>query len=68
MTYESETTVRDGMVAVHPGLDGRRVRVIVIPVDESPAESTSDPIKDIFAAAKAGIRFQPFSRDEAHQR
>ena len=48
--------------------DGRWVWVIIIPVDESPAENNSDPIKDVFATPKAGIRFQPFTRDEAHQR
>jgi hypothetical protein len=67
MTYECETVVRDGMVAVHPALDGKRVHIIVIPADE-PANAPDDALESLFASAVPGVKFTPLSRDEAHER
>ena len=67
MTYESDTMVKDGMVAVHPSLDGRRVHIIVIPIDV-PRTNAKNPIDELFAQAIPDIRFTPLTRDEAHAR
>jgi hypothetical protein len=73
MTYDSETVVRDGMVAVHPGLDGQRVRVIVIPIADQPVAEPAmiadgRSIDDAYAAAIPGVRIAPLSRDDCHER
>lgn len=67
MAYECETVVRDGMVCVHPELDGKRVRIIVIPTEDA-ASVHDDAVGSLFAAAIPGVAFAPLSRDEAHER
>lgn len=68
ISYESETIVRDGMVAVPPDLDGQRVRIIVIPLGDDAVDAPSDPMEALFAAAIPGVTLTPFTRDQAYER